>query len=183
MSRSRFDTGMMTGREKNMTTPSRRVRRMVVLGFYLSFPLWWWLLYSINHGGAFPEGIAGYDNLEPWLAFSFFAIFAFCAFQLYRSNVGGLFFGPRDERQQAALVRTYSLSYSILSALILIPGSALAVSVMFFDFRFVPTSGGWFLVACSLATVSASLPKAVAMWLEPDPIPELPHERVPSGHR
>lgn len=27
------------------------------------------------------------------------------------------------------------------------------------------------------------LPSSVIAWLEPDPIPEPPHERVPSGHR
>lgn len=170
MSRSGLATEMTTGQGRNVTPPSRRVRRMVVLGFYLSFSLWVWFGYNINHGGAPPEGFGWYIRLEPWLAFGFFALFAFCVVRLVRSNVNGLFSGPRDERQQAALMRTYRLSYAILSAVIIIIGSVLFVLNFFFGERLLPTTNNWMLLVSGLLLVTGTLPKAVAMWLEPDPL-------------
>lgn len=161
-----------TGRAKDTPTPSRRVRRLVVLGLYLSFPLWGWLTHNSNHGGALPEGFGWYIRLEPWLAFGFFALFAFCAVKLARSNVNGLFSGPRDERQQAALMHTYSLSYTVLSAVIIVIGSVLFVLSLFFGDPLLPTSGDWMLLVSGLLLITGTLPKAVAMWLEPDPVPE-----------
>ncbi len=170
MSRSGFDTVMATGREKNVMTPSRRVRRMVVLGFYLSFVLWGWFGYDSNHGGAPPAGFGWYVDVVPWLAFGFFALFAFCAVKLVRSNVNGLFSGPRDERQQATLMRIYSVSYTILSAVVILTGSVLFVLSLVFGDRLL--AGSWMLMVSSLLLITATLPKAVAMWLEPDPISE-----------
>ena len=167
MSRSRFGLEA-TGRERNMTTPSRRVRRMVVLGFYLSFPLWSRVAHDSTHGDAPPEGFGWYVDVAPWL----FALFVFCAVKLVRSNVGFPFSGPRDERQQAAFVRTYSLSYNILSAVILVLGGIFSVLPIFFGERFVPSSNNWIFIVAVLVLITSTLPKAVAMWLEPDPVPE-----------
>lgn len=168
MSRSRLDTEIMTEREQNVTTPSRRVRRVVVLGFYLSFALWGWFGYDSNHGGAPPAGFGWYVDVVPWLAFGFFALFAFCAVKLVRSNVNGLFSGPRDERQQAALMRTYSVSYNILSAIVVLTGSVLFVLSLFLGDRLL--AGNWMFMVSGLLLTTSTLPKAVAMWLEPDPV-------------
>lgn len=167
MRNSGFDE--MTGHEGNVTVPSRSVRRMVVLGFYLSFPLWCWFGYDSTHGGAPPEGFGWYVAAVPWLAFGFFALFVFCSVKLFRSNVGFPFSGPRDERQQAALMRTYSLSYTLLGAIILIPGGIFSVLPTFFGERFIPSSNNWIVIVAVLLLVTATLPRAVAMWLEPDP--------------
>ena len=145
---------------------------MVVLGFYLSFPLWGWFGHNSNYGGAPPKGFGWYVDVVPWLAFGFFALFAFCAVKLVRSNVNGLFSEPRDERQQAALMRTYNVSYTILSAIIIAAGSILFVLSLFLGDRLLPTSGNWMLLVSGLLLTTSTLPKAVAMWLEPDPIGE-----------
>ena len=155
-----------------MTTPSRRARRMVVLGFYISFLLWSWVAHDSTHGDAPPKGFGWYVDVAPWLAFGLFALFIFYAVKLVRSNVNGLFSGPRDERQQAALMRTYNVSYNILGAIVTIVGGVLFILALFFGDPLLPPTNGWMLMVSGLLLITSTLPKAVAMWLEPDPISE-----------
>ena len=160
----------MTKRTKrNETLQSRRVRRLTVVGLYVSWPLWAALTRSSLYGGAPPEGFGWYADVEPWLAFGFFVIFAVCLVKLMRSSVGGIFGEPRDERQQAAFARAYSLSYRILAGLVVIPGILFSVPRIFVADWFNLTSSSWAGIVSNLILVVLTLPKAVAMWLEPDP--------------
>ena len=163
--------------KKRETLQSRRVRRLTVIGFYVSWPLWAALTRSSLYGGAPPEGFGWYTDVEPWLAFGFFILFIVCLVKLLRSSVGGIFGEPLDERQQAAFARAYSLSYRILAGLIVIPGIFFSVPRIFVADWPGLTSDSWLSIVSGLILVVVTLPKAVAMWLEPNPPTEesFPH--------
>ena len=172
----------MTGVPKEAeASQSRRVRRMTVVGFCVSFPLSFWMLGNYLYGDALPAGLGWYANVEPWLAFGFFVLWIFCFVKILRSSVGGIFKGPRDERQQAAFTRTYSLSYRIFSNFVMAP--IVVFLVINFFTGYVPelTPQTWMGLLSTLVVVASLLPKMVAMWLEPDPLPEDPFRQVQDG--
>ncbi len=155
--------------KKNPQLQSRKTRRLVVFGFYVSFPLFLWVTHDANYGGAPPAGFGWYADVADWLSLGLFIVFVFCFVKFFRSSVGGVFGKQRDERQQAAFTKAYSVSYKVLSTAIMFPGIVFASLSMFFSNRFIPTSIDWIIVVSGLVFITATLPRAVAMWLEPNP--------------
>ncbi len=91
-----------------------------------------------------------------------------------------------DERERQAVLEGYKLTYAVLV-------STLLVSLLAGEY---PTSGWlagvapYFLFTpdvlfdpLTLGLFALMLLVCVVAWLEPDPIPESPHERVLSGYR
>jgi energy-coupling factor transporter transmembrane protein EcfT len=126
-------------------------------------------------------------NVPQWIGWLLFLgiliLYFFCAVKFDRSSVGGVFGKKRerDERQQTAAMRAYSMAYRILG--VVVSAGAFYVFVVQLWFVHVPLPDarfGWALVISFLVLVW-TLPKAIAFWTEPDPVEDEPERASPSS--